>query len=468
MTSEMPTPKALPKNGYNCSLMATLSFLRKIQSFHMDHHMKEVVRGAATAFVLKVVGAGLGFGFNVLLARLLGAEGVGVYYLALTVTTIASVVGRVGLDNALLRFIAVSAVQGDWNKVAGVYRRGIWITTVVSTVSTLFVVGSASWIAQSIFSEPTLAAPLRLIALGILPLSLLILYAEMLKGLKKTSEAVLVQSIGVPLISIPLLVLLGGPFGVVGAVIAYVLATILVLLLGIGMWRRATPQIRSLRGDFDVRRLISTSLPLFWVASMNLVMSWTDTVMLGIWMDSKTVGIYGIAMRTAMLTSFILVSVNSIIAPKFAALYAQGESKALGSLACNAAKLTTLLAAPLLLLFIVAPTWVLKFFGPDFITGATVLSILSIGQFVNVVTGSVGYLLMMSGYEKLMRNNIMASAALNVALNAMLIPKYGLSGAAIATAVSLAMMNIVSVGLVYWKLSIITVPILKGVFIRGR
>ena len=445
-----------------------MPFLRKIQSSYMDHHMKEVARGAATAFVLKVLGAGLGFGFNVLLARLLGAEGAGMFYLALTVTTIASVVGRMGLDNALLCFTAANAVQGDWNKVAGVYRRGIWIATVVSTVATLFVVSSAPWIAQGIFSEPTLTAPLRLIALGILPLSLLTLHAELLKGLKKISEAMLVQSIGIPLISIPLFVALGGPFGVVGAVIAYVLATILVLLLGVGMWRKVTPQLRGLRGDFDVRLLISTSLPLFWVASMNLVMSWTDTVMLGIWMDSKTVGIYSVAMRTAMLTSFILVSVNSIIAPKFAALYAQGEREALGSLACNAAKLMTLLAAPVLLLFIVAPTWILSLFGPDFITGATVLSILAIGQFVNVATGSVGYLLMMSGYEKLMRNNIMASAALNVALNAILISKYGMLGAAIATAVSLVMMNIVSAGLVYWKLSIITLPILRGVFIRGR
>ena len=430
--------------------------------------MKEMVRGATVALMLKVLSTGLVFGFNVLLARLLGAEGAGVYYLALTVTTIASVVGRMGLDNALLRFTAVNAVQGDWNKVAGVYRRGIWIATVVSTVATVFVVSSAHWVAQSIFSEPTLTVPLRLIALGILPLSLLTLHAELLKGLKKISEAMLVQGIGIPIISIPLLALLGGPFGVVGAVTAYVSATILVLLLGIGIWRRATPQLRGLCGDFDVRLLISTSLPLFWVASMNLVMSWTDTIMLGFWMDSKTVGIYGVAMRTAMLTSLILVSINSIVAPKFAALYAQGEREALGSLACNAAKLMTLLAAPVLMLFIVVPTWMLRLFGPDFTAGTTVLSILAIGQFVNVATGSVGYLLMMSGYEKLMRNNIMASAALNVALNAILISKYGMLGAAISTVVSLAMMNIVSAGLVYWKLSIITLPIPKGIFSRGK
>jgi len=422
----------------------------------MDHHMKEVVRGAAVAFVLKVLGAGLGFGFNVLLARLLGAEGTGVYYLALTVTTIASVVGRMGLDNALLRFTAANAAQREWDKVAGVYRKGIWIAVGASSAAMLIVVSSASWIAQSIFSEPTLTAPLRLMAFGILPMSLLTLHAELLKGLKKIRDAMLVQGVGLPIISVPLLSLLGGSLGILGAAVAYVMSTVIVLLLGIGLWRRATPQLRGLRGIFDTRRLITTSLPLFWVASMNLVMSWTDTIMLGIWTDSESVGIYGVAMRTAMLTSFILVAVNSIVAPKFASLYVQGDHRALGNLARNATKLITFLSMPVLLLFVIAPTQVLEMFGPHFTAGATVLVILAVGQFVNVATGSVGYLLMMSGHEKLMRNNIITSAALNVVLNVMLIPKYGIIGAAIATAICIATMNIMSTVLVYWKLSIIT------------
>ena len=99
--------------------------------------MKEVVRGTATAFTLKALGTGLSFGFNIILARLLGAKGAGVYYLALTVTTIASVVGRMGLDNTLLRFTAANAEQKDWDKVAGIYRMGIRIAVGASILVTL-------------------------------------------------------------------------------------------------------------------------------------------------------------------------------------------------------------------------------------------------------------------------------------------------------------------------------------------
>ena len=85
---------------------------------------------------------------------------------------------------------------------------------------------------------------------------------------------------------------------------------------------------------------------------------------------------------------------------------------------------------------------------------------LSAGQFVNVATGSVGYLLMMCGHEKLMRNNIAFAAFFNVVMNLILIPTLGINGAAISTATSLALMNLVSVVLVQRKLSIVTVPLL--------
>ena len=141
-----------------------------------------------------------------------------------------------------------------------------------------------------------------------------------------------------------------------------------------------------------------------------------------------------------------------------------GDFQALDALARNTASLMIVLATPIMLVFILVPSWVLEVFGPDFRAGGIVLAILATGQFVNVATGSVGYLLMMTGHEKLMRNNIIACTILNVALSAILIPRHGVVGAALATTVSLTTMNLVSVGMVYWKLSIITLPIPRRLF----
>jgi O-antigen/teichoic acid export membrane protein len=232
------------------------------------------------------------------------------------------------------------------------------------------------------------------------------------------------------------------------------------------MWRMATPQLRNSVGHFETRQLLRSSVPLFWVASMNLVMGCTASFLLGIWGTNAEVGIFGAAYRTATVTGYILIAVNSIAAPKFAALYQQGDMEALGSMARNSAKLMTLAASPILLLFILFPGWVMTLFGPQFVGGATVLTILALGQFVNVTTGSVGCLLMMSGHERLMRNNIAGISILHVAMCLLLIPWAGAIGAAIATAISLSTMNLVSVVLIYCRLSILALPIPKGIFAR--
>ncbi len=70
----------------------------KILFYRLDEHMQEVIRGTGVAFFFKLIAAGLSFGFNVLLARLFGAEGAGIYFLALTVVTIGITVGKFGLE----------------------------------------------------------------------------------------------------------------------------------------------------------------------------------------------------------------------------------------------------------------------------------------------------------------------------------------------------------------------------------
>lgn len=423
-----------------------------------DFNMEEVLRGASVAFVLKVIGAGLGFVLNVLLARLLGADGAGVYFLALTVTSIATVLGRMGLDKPLLRFTAANAGRGDWRAVKGVYQKGMTLALLASGTSALLMFAAAPSLAETVFSKPELTKPMRWMALAVVPMAFLILNAEALKGLRRIRDSQLVQGVGVPALSLLGFSLLGQVWGVNGAIWAYTCAATLTALMGYMMWRMATPQVRNSVGHFETRQLLRSSMPLFWVASMNLVMHWTASFVLGIWASNADVGVFNVASRTATVTGYILLAVNSVSAPRFASLYDQGHMKTLGSMARNSSKLMTLAAGPFLLLFVLFPRWVMGLFGPEFLQGATVLAILAVGQFVNVATGSVGCVLMMSGHERLMRNNVIGAATLNIVMNLLLTRCVGVIGAAIATAVSLAMMNLVSVALAWSRLRIWTIP----------
>lgn len=417
--------------------------------------MREIITSAFEVLVLKSFGASLAFGFNVLLGRLLGATGAGVYYMALTVTTFAVVIGKAGMDNVLLRFASSSAAQRNWAEVAGVARQGLLIAASLSALATAVTFLLTPWLACTIFKEPALILPLQIMSLSIIPQSLLILYGELLRALNRIRDSVLVQAVGVPLMSIVLLVVLVKIEGVAGAVEAYLAASCLVMLFGVVQWRRATPQLRGFAGAFDTRLLVSTSLPLFWVALLNLVTgSASDRIILGILANSTTVGIYSVASATAGLTSFVLLALNTVIAPKFAILYTEANYEALGTLARNGARVGALVSALPLALFVFAPSQILTIFGAEFSQGATILTILGIGQFVHVAAGSTGYLLIMTGHEKAVRNNVLLNSLLNVLLLILLVPYFGAVGAAAATTTSLVLLNLVSCLLVYKYVSI--------------
>ena len=427
----------------------------------LDVHMLEVINGAAVALVLKIVGTCLTFLFNLVLARTLGAEGAGLYFLALTVTTIATVFGRMGLDNTLLRFTAANVAVDDWSAVKGVYEKGMKLALIASLSSTAVLFFITPTLTDKVFQKPELVVPIRWMSLAVVPMTMLILHAEMLKGMKRIRDSLLVCSIGVPAISLIILLLIGCNYDIDGAVLAYASGATFTSLFGVILWNIATPQLRNVSGVFLKGDLLKSSMPLFWVASLNMLINWTSTFALGIWGTEESVGVFSIASRTAMLTSLVLISVNSIAGPKFAALYRKKEIKALGATAKNITKVMTILALPFLILSLIAPEWIMAFFGDDFERGGILLSILAIGQFVNVSTGSVAKLLMMSGNERLMRNNAIIIAILSIILNVLLVPWMGAVGAAIATAICLSIMNLISVYFVWSRLGILTIPFFK-------
>ena len=434
--------------------------IRELSTVHrrLDLPAKELISGTATALSLKVLAAFIAFALNVVLARLLGPAGSGLYFLALTVTTIGAVVGRAGLDNVLLRSAAANSAVGDWSALKGIYAGGTRIALCTSSLSAAIIFLIAPVLADKAFSQPGLTSLIRLMALSIIPVSLSTLHSELLKGIKRTKEAIAVLSIFTPAISLLVVYLLVPELGIAGAAMAYTVSSLMTLLVGILLWKLSTPELAGVVGYLEPSRLLKTGFPMFCAVLLQLVIQWSSFLMLGIWASSADVGIFGVASRAATLTSFALMAVNTIAAPRFAALYRLGDMAALGKIARDSARLTTILASPVLLLFIACPDTIMNLFGKGFAKGATPLSILAVGQFINVATGSVGYLLTMSGNERLFRNIFAVCALGNLLLNASLIPHYGATGAAIATATTTTLLSVSGAVIVSWKLGIKTIP----------
>jgi O-antigen/teichoic acid export membrane protein len=426
-----------------------------------DLHIVELLRGASIAGFMKALAAVLTFGLTVVVGRLLGVDATGVFFLALTTATIAATIGQFGMENTVLRFVAARASEDDWGDVSAVYRTTLGIGLICSGSVAAILYFASDFLANTVFSDPTISIPIRIMAIAVVPLCLSVLVSQALLGLSRIRDAVLVVSILPTGIALGGTWLLAPSWAVNGAIVAYVFAVIAALVYGCIVWYRVLSKCHSVHQSQPrlslILELLSFSIPLLIGALLQLVMQLSGRFMLGVWADNADVGQYAVAWRTAMLISFVLLAFNTISQPMFAKLYTQGEMESLAATAHKATLLMTICATPVFLILFIAPEFVMSIFGSGFAGGASTLQILSVGQFINVVTGCVGVLVVMSGNVRAYRNIQVIVACVVLSLNILLIPAYGAVGAAIAAACALIVQNILFGYVVWNKLGILMI-----------
>jgi O-antigen/teichoic acid export membrane protein len=190
-----------------------------------------------------------------------------------------------------------------------------------------------------------------------------------------------------------------------------------------------------------------------WAASsMSLAVQWSGILMAGIFVSSSEIAFLSAAQRTAMLTSFVLMVVNIVVAPRYARLWQENKKQEIQNLAKWSTRGMIALASPLVAAMIFIPGTIMGLFGDEFVVAGNLLAIMAIGQFINVATGSVSYLLTMSGHERDFRRVTFFAGPLTVILSYFLILEYGVLGAAIATAIGLSLQNLLALAMVRKRL----------------
>lgn len=406
-------------------------------------HGREILHGTAIAMAVKILAAGSAFLMNVALARKLGATEAGLFQLAYPILVLVAVFSRMGLDGTLTRFIAGEDAAGNRGVTITIYRYAVTWVGMLAVGSSAALFAFVPWFGAHVFGEPGLVVVLGVMAFAVPVLALSVLHAQALQGLKRIAQSMTILNVSIPLFF--LLALVFTPSAdAEDAAWLYLGAATATLGLGYLWWRSAAPYDETAQ-PFPRGQLLRSCLPLWGVTLFAQVIQWSSQILLGVWGDAAQVALFASALRTAMLTSFVLVAVSSIAAPKFAAMHRTGDLHGLRRVALFSVRLMLLAAVPVLALMLALPEWLMGFFGQEFIAAAPALQILAVGQFVNVATGSVGSLLSMSGHEKLLRTNVLIAALLGVVLGLTLIGPFGIIGAAVATASAVAMQNLLGV-----------------------
>jgi len=237
----------------------------------------------------------------------------------------------------------------------------------------------------------------------------------------------------------------------------YVVAAIVSLALAMWLLHRSRPEELRQKPEpiyysSDWRKAV---IPLALITGLHVVNNYADLIILGLFRLDEEVGIYRAVSQLALLIIFGLQAINQVLHPHFARLYAQRDRAKLQKLVTISARIILALAFGPFVVFLFFGGDILQFvFGSGFAMGATALAILAFGQLANAAFGSVGALLNMTGHERDTMRGMMIAMGANVVLNFVLIPVYGMNGAAIATAFSYLLWNAVLRYFVRKRLSI--------------
>lgn len=406
---------------------------------------QQLARGSLISFLLQAAGAGLIFLSELVLARALNTQGYGLYATAVAWLQVLTLVALLGSNNLLLRFIPAYVATKQWSLLHGLLRqcgRGAILIGVFIFFAAVLIL--------SILSE-RLSSDIRwafLIGIAALPLYALSLQRQaILRGLHYVASALSPEYIIRPLALIVFVAGLVWGLGIslsaTGVLALNGVAIMLAFLIGWYWQRRAMPaEISSAPVATSTSEWLGISIPLFLIATLQLLIVRMDIILLSAIAGHEQAGVYAAASKISELIVFALAAANVVVAPIVAGLYARGDMDGLQNVMARLAVGVLALTVPLVLFVVFTGHAVLGMFGTEYQRGYVPLLILACGQIVNALSGPVDFIMYMTGHQKQALKIFALVTVVNLALNLLLIPSYGLEGAAIATASSVIIWNL--------------------------
>jgi O-antigen/teichoic acid export membrane protein len=413
-----------------------------------------LIRGASIAMLIQIAGNGIGYAGQILLARWLGVGGYGVYTYLIAWAQVFTIGALVGMDLGILRFVPEYLIRQDRQRLRGILR---WSRRLVLVVGT-FWAGAGALILY-------LVRPIQLSTFALLFGSVLIplfalsgIQTEIIRSIKRIAWAY-----GPPILLQPLL-LLGMAFAFMRirggltesfALVALLISLCLIVVLQAGLIRKAFSGLtQNVTAIYDARGWLKVSFPLLLNSIFSILLLRVDTLAVGYFLGSEEVGIYGAAVKTATFIGITLLAANTIVAPLIASYYTRRDMAGLQDIVSLATlgSFGSSLVIGVGMMLLSGP--ILGAFGGDFIRARLPLLILIIGQLVNVGSGSVGLLMVLTGHERQSVLVLGCCALITTVLCVVVIPSFGIIGAAIASMLGLSLWNIWAYRLVVKKVGI--------------
>ena len=406
-----------------------------------ESNQKIILSEAFLSFSGMSLGSVFRYMFSIIMARFLGAQMLGLYSLGNAITRIAEILALLGLDNGVLRFVS----RDTEDKVN--VDRSIYTSLKIGLISSILIAVllflSAEKIVNEILNEDSfLITVIKVFAIS-LPFTVLTLISSFAtQAFKILKYKIFVNQIVNPL---TLLIAFVTSYFLLGIELSILLPTVVSSIIGLMFILKFLTNFSSISlskiiGTTVDKDILKFSVPLMFVSAIGIIMHWIDIIMLGILSNATEVGMYHPIERTAGLVRMILFAFAGIFAPIFSEHYFKKNKNGMKDSYQSSSKYILAFSLPIFIFLFIFSEPMLLVFGTEF-QNYFALKVLLLGIFIQTIFGLGSSTLTMSGYTKFNLLNVSIALVLNIIFNSILIPLYGLTGAALATSFALIVLS---------------------------
>ncbi len=381
--------------------------------------------------------------YRIIISRFLGVEGYGFFSLVFAIFNTAAIIAVMGINYCLSMYIPYYAVKKEQAKVRGIIFSSIGITLITSVLAGCVLFFGADFIAMKMHSL-ALVPLLKVAAFGVPFYTLFLNLQKVMEGFKVVKYSITVEAVYSVLRVLTVVFFLAIGSAIMGAVVSYVVSTIFAAVIAFGIINKKLIKLTKIK-EYDssmLKKVLFYFWPLLLTNIMVPLMSWTDTLFLGYFKNPHEVGLYNAAVQMGGLLVIVLTGFNSILLPLMAEAYAKRDMHEMRRIYYAATRWILLITLPILLIFVFfAQTILALTFGGDFGGASRVFIILSCGFFATTFLGVSNGILYSIEKTKVVLANTVLVFILSIVLNIVLIPRYGMIGAALGTAFASIFIN---------------------------
>lgn len=400
---------------------------------------RAIFKRGISSIVIKVIGALLAFSMNVIVARTVSIDAAGYFFLSVTLVALISTVSRYGFDSVLVKNVAAAENAEQQNTI---FTISLMVSISLCIALSVLFYFSTHIISGLLKISDDFLGLVGIIALAIPFFTINFMASLFYQGKKNNDVAMFLQNVVIPLLFL-LPVLIFVPTTTLTLMWVYLLACLLSFFIAL-LYSYKYLQLPVFSNTKNLKKVTHGCSELLIVQLLIIFGACFGQIMLSLWHSAESVAVYTIAQKITFFCGFFVYAFNSVMAPLFAEAFRDNDINRVMRDGQWITRILMVISIPLIFFVAFFAPEILQIFGEEYKKGAYALRIFCLAQIVNVMTAPVNTILQMLGYESALRKNFVISAGLCILVGIILIPTFGVNGAAFTSALYMVLVHILS------------------------